>query len=101
MHNNDLSLLDLIGIKRRGEKLIFCIWGRMISFSIPTRRAIWNDSFWVFETRENQRTIFGFGYFKNFKELLGSGYLKQERIKEPSSVSVISKTSKNCWVLGI
>jgi hypothetical protein len=66
----------------------------MISFSIPTRRAIWNDSFWVFETRENQRTIFGFGYFKNFKELLGSGYLKQERIKEPSSVLVISKTSK-------
>jgi hypothetical protein len=35
------------------------------------------------------------------KESRGSGYLKQERIKEPSSVSVISKTSKNHRVLGI
>ncbi len=69
----------------------------MLSSSIPTRRAIWNQrikGFWVFETRENQRTIFSFGYFKNFKESQGSGYLKQERIKEPSLVPVISKTSK-------
>jgi hypothetical protein len=57
----------------------------MLSSSIPTRRAIWNQrinpssvpvisktssitGFWVFETRENQRTIIGFGYFKNFKD---------------------------------
>jgi hypothetical protein len=57
-------------MKRRGGKLIFCIWGTMISFSIPTRRAIWNQritGFWVFETRENPRTIFSFGYSKTSK----------------------------------
>jgi hypothetical protein len=84
-------------MKRRRKNSLFCIWGRMLSSSIPTRRAIWNQrimGFWVFETRENQRTIFGFGHFRNFKELQGSGYLKQERIKEPSSISDIYKTSK-------
>jgi hypothetical protein len=71
VHNNDLSLLDLIGMKRKGETTHFFAFG--VECSV---------------LQSPQEGLFG------IKESRGSGYLKQERIKEPSLVLVISKTSQ-------